>query len=134
MPKPGQTETAAVAEPDLSGWSEEDRKWLEGLPTELRNAAKRHGRFLFKMVMACGTVGECLTLLINSRPPQKMMTALGVLNQMVDAIAKMGIVAKGLDMARFAECKQDIERAALLVQGSRHGSEARSPGGIILNG
>lgn len=134
MDKPQQESPAPAASDPLAAWSEEDRAWYAGLPTEMKTVAARHGRFTFNMVLGCGTATECIAMLMQSKPPAKMLTAIGVLNKMLQQIATLGLSHAGVTAAQFNECKADMERAALLSMGSRQQGEARSAGGIILNG
>lgn len=115
-------------------WTEEDAAWAEKhVPLELLPHAKKHGRFLFSLVMQAGTAGAalgqaqaCVRLLGSKYQRQLGMSVQmqsQILNDMLSRIMKDNKVSQEM----FNACRIDIETTGALMAAA-----APTASGLIL--
>lgn len=107
-------------------WTAADEAWLGSInPEWLRPIAKRHGRVLFQIVMQAGVIGESLGAIQASaqqvakwgqkRHVEAFLMASARIQQVAHHLCLTALAGHKLDMRRFMECKQDVERAGALA-------------------
>lgn len=125
-------------DPALEGWPPSDVLWLNSkVPAELRHIAIRHKRELFSLCMQAGILNYAMGVLASQcRGNQAGSKAVLTIQPLLNDLMNVALQAKGHTMAQFLSCKADIELVGSLAAASpaKGGSEAKSPGGIILNG
>jgi hypothetical protein len=114
-------------------FSEEDEKWLAGIPAALQGIARRHGRELFQLTMQAGAFSHGGGVLLRQAPGNRAVArAVDILTKCYNDLFLKVLSAAGHSPEQFLACRKDIELLAELA-GESAPDIRKSPGGIILN-
>ena len=114
-------------------FSEEDEKWLAGIPPALQGIARRHGRELFQLTMQAGAFSHGGGLILrHAAGNAAVKKAVGILSSCYNELFLKALASSGLSVEQFLACRKDIERLVELA-GEAAPDIRKSPGGIILN-